>query len=128
MDAYSGMQQKERVKEKRQKKADRLLTVPPGMALPKSGAGLCTTEQLDLVHQVLIETDDQVPPDATRPIIEPPQQLISPLPMLQVLPISNPLLAPTDMPADIMEQEEAVPEKQAGWKSRSHLPALTMHP
>ncbi len=120
MDSYAKTEQKdeerkEKEKKKRQKKADRLLMAPPRMALPRSGAGQYMQEQMDMMHahQVLIETDDQVPPDATHPIIEPLQQLISPLPTLPVSPEPDPLHALKEMPVNIMEHEDAAPKKQA---------------
>ncbi len=85
----------------------------PRMVPPRTVAGPCTLEQLDMIHQVLIETEDQVPPDATHLMIKALQQLISPLPTLQVSPIPDLLLAPVDMPTEIMEQDEVVAEKQA---------------
>ncbi len=58
LDTHSEMQKKEKGKEKEQKKADRLLMASPTMALPKPAAGPCTLGQVDVVHQVLIETED----------------------------------------------------------------------
>ncbi len=55
-----------------------------------------------------------MPIDATRPRIEPPLELISPIPTLQPSLEPNPLLASTEMPTDFMEHEEAATEKQAG--------------
>ncbi len=117
------LQQKEKEKDKKWKKTDRPLMVPPGMAPPKTGAGQCTQAEVEEVQQILVDTDDQVPADVTRLAIKAPQQLISPIPTLQVSPEPNPLLALAEMPTDFMEQEEMAPEKQAGVKEAEMMDA-----
>ncbi len=69
---------------------------------------------MEVVQQILVDTEDQVPADVTCPMIDEPQQLISPIPTLQVLPELNPFLALVYMPTDFMEQEVAAAQKQAG--------------
>ncbi len=81
--------------------------------LRQTTAGPCAPVQLKVAQEILVATEDQVPADATRPTIEPLLQLISLLPTLQVSPEPNPLLAPTEMPTEIMELQEAAVQKQA---------------
>ncbi len=79
-DTHTELQQKER---KKQKMTERLLMALPGMALPKASAGPCMTAQLEVIQQVLVDTEDQVPADATHSTIEALAVLISPIPTLQ---------------------------------------------
>ncbi len=86
---------------------------PPGMAPPKASAGPLTAEQIRVVEEVLIETEGQVPSGAIHPRIDALQELISPLPTLPVSPEPDPLRALKELPANIMEHEDAAPKKRA---------------
>ncbi len=65
------------------------------------------------MEQVLINTQDQVLPGGIHLRIDAPHELISPLPTLPAPPEPIPLLHPKELSANIMEHEEAGPEKQA---------------
>ncbi len=67
---------------------------------------------MQVVEEILVDTDDQVPADSIRPVIGPLQQLISPIPTLQLSPKRSPLIAPAEMPTDLMEHEDVAKEKQ----------------
>ncbi len=114
--------EKKRAEEQKQKKKKRQLvmeeecplTAPPGMAPPKPSAGTCSEEQIQVIQEVLDETAGSVPPG----VVHPPRislllELISPIPTLPPSPMPNPLIPDKELPVQIMEQEEAGPEKQA---------------
>ncbi len=115
MDTHAELQRKaeEQKVQKKRKKADRPLTSSPGMALPKLSAGPLTAEQIQVVQEVLTETESQVPFSGAHPRIDAPQELISLLPTLPASSEPDLLIPLKELPTDIMEHEEVGPEKQA---------------
>ncbi len=104
------------MKRKKKQEANCPLTAPPGLVptKPRAEALAISDEELQVVQETLDTTKDLVPADSPEiPRISPPQQVLSPLSTLPLTPEPNLLIAPKDMPENIMEQDEAVPERQA---------------
>ncbi len=108
-------EQKQRKKKKQAvMEEERPLTAPPGMAPPKPSAGPCSEEQIQVIQEVLDETAGSVPASTVHlPRISPPSELISLIMTLSPSPVPNPLIPEKELPVQIMDQEEAGPEKQA---------------